>query len=109
MRNAGHRQTYLYAPGRDESRHSHTQRMAATTRAIQLTPIGIVSVPTVTRTWLINRRRCPIAKMPKSTLATRSPVPGEFIRLCKIARPFVSNGRCVLYHTSAERYCLHEY
>ena len=53
--------------------------MAATIRAIQLTPIGIVSVPTVTRAWLINRRRCPIAKMPKSTLATRSPVLGEFI------------------------------
>ena len=63
----------------EASRHSQTQRMAATIRAIQLTPIGIVSVPTVTRAWLINRTRCPIAKMPKSTLATRSPVLGEFI------------------------------
>jgi hypothetical protein len=26
---------------------------------------------------LINRRRCPIAKMPKKTLATRNPVFGE--------------------------------
>jgi hypothetical protein len=31
---------------------------------------------------LINRRRCPIAKMPKKTLATRNPVFGEFIRDC---------------------------
>ena len=53
--------------------------MRATINAIQLTPIGIVSVPTVTWAWLINRRRCPIAKMPKKTLATRNPVFGEVI------------------------------
>ena len=53
--------------------------MAATIRAIQLTPIGIVSVPTLTWAWLINRSRCAIAKMPKKTLATRNPVCGEFI------------------------------
>ena len=71
--------------------------MAATTRAIQLTAIGIVSVPTVTRAWLINRTRCPIAKMPKSTLATRSPVPGEFIsRLLKL-RGNLSGTMRVLY------------
>src|SRR6266550_1176757 len=110
MRNAGHRQTYLYAPGRDESRHSHTQRMAATIRAIQLTPIGIVSVPTVTWAWLINRRRCPIAKIPKKTLATRNPVCGEFISgLLKVARQFVSHNARALYRTSAERCCLHKY
>ncbi len=59
--------------------------MAATIRAIQLTPTGIVSVPTVTWAWLINRRRCPIAKMPKRTLAARNPFFGEFIsRLLKL-------------------------
>jgi hypothetical protein len=67
----------FHPPDREANRHSQTQRMAATTRAIQLTAIGIVSVPTVTRAWLINRRRCPIAKMPKKTLATRNPVFGE--------------------------------
>jgi hypothetical protein len=77
----------FHSPDREASRHSQTQRMAATTRAIQLTAIGIVSVPTVTRAWLINRTRCPIAKMPKSTLATRSPVPGEFISRCKNCAP----------------------
>jgi hypothetical protein len=64
---------------REESRHSHMHRMAATINPIQLTPIGIVSDPTVTWAWLINRRRWPIAKIPKIPLATRSPVLGEFI------------------------------
>jgi hypothetical protein len=66
-----------YQPLEFESRQNQTQRMRATINAIQLTPIGIVSVPTVTWAWLINRRRCPIAKMPKKTLATRNPVFGE--------------------------------
>jgi hypothetical protein len=52
--------------------------MAATINAIQLTPIGIVSVPTVTWAWLISRTRCAIAKTPKRTLATRNPIFGEF-------------------------------
>ena len=78
-------ETGFHAPDREASRHSHTQRMAATIRAIQLRPIGIVSVPTVTWAWLINRSRCPIAKIPKSTLATRNPIFGEFIsRLLKL-------------------------
>ena len=72
-------ETYLHPSELDESRHSHTQRMAAMIRAIQFRPIGIVSVPTVTWVLLINRRRCPIAKMPKKTLATRNPVLGEFM------------------------------
>ena len=37
-----------HVPARDESRHSHMQRMVATISAIQLRPIGIVSVLTVT-------------------------------------------------------------
>ena len=36
--------------------------MAATIKAIQLTPIGIVSVPTVTWAWLINRSEMPNCK-----------------------------------------------
>src|SRR5215471_3898200 len=69
---------------RDESRQSHMHRMAATISAIQLTPTGIDSVPTVTWAWLISRRRWPIAKIPKIMLATRRPVLGEFIsRLLK--------------------------
>ena len=52
--------------------------MPATIRAIQLRPIGIVSVATVTWAWLIRRSRCPIAKIPKRMLATRNPVFGEF-------------------------------
>jgi len=56
----------FHVPDREASRHSQTHRMAAMTRAIQLTAIGIVSVPTVTRAWLINRRRWPIAKMRKA-------------------------------------------
>jgi len=66
-------------PAREESRHNQMQRTTATINAIQLTPIGIVSVPTMTWTWLISRRRCPLAKMPKKTLATRNPIFGEFI------------------------------
>ena len=71
--------------------------MAATIRAIQLRPIGIVSVPTVTWAWLINRSRCPIAKIPKRTLATRNPIFGEFIsRLLKL-RDDLSATMRVLY------------
>ena len=66
-------------PAREESRHSQIQRTTATIKAIQLTPIGIVCVPTVTCALLISRRRCPIAKMPKIMLATRNPVFGEFM------------------------------
>jgi hypothetical protein len=66
-------------PSREASRHSHTQRMTATINAIQLTPIGIVIVPTVTCAWLISRTTCPTAKMAKITLATRNPVLGEFM------------------------------
>jgi len=74
-----------YQPLEFESRQNQRQRMRATISAIQLTPIGIVSVPTVTWAWLIKRRRCPIPKMPKKTLATRNPVFGEFIsRLLKL-------------------------
>ena len=62
-----------------ESRQNQMQRMRATISAIQLRPIGIVSVPTVTWAWFINRSRWPIAKIPKRTLATRSPVLGEFM------------------------------
>jgi len=40
----------LQIPDFDESRHIQIQRMAATMRAIQLIPIGIVCVPTVTWT-----------------------------------------------------------
>src|SRR5512132_3509136 len=84
--------------------------MAATIRAIQLTPIGIVSVPTVTWEWLINRRRCPIAKMPKKTLATRNPVFGEFISgLLKLRGDLSATNARALYRTSAERCCLHKY
>jgi hypothetical protein len=82
---------YHHLPKLDESRHSHTQSIAATIKAIQLTPIGIVSVPTLTWTWLISRRRCPIAKMPKKTPATRNPVFGEFIsRLLRLPRDLSS-------------------
>ena len=42
------RKNMFYAPVREASRRSHTQRVAATISAIQLRPIGIVSVPTVT-------------------------------------------------------------
>jgi hypothetical protein len=70
---------------REESRHSQTQRTTATISAIQLTPIGIASVPTVTCALLISRTRCPMAKMAKITLATRNPVLGEFMsRLLKL-------------------------
>ena len=71
--------------------------MAATIRAIQLRPIGIVSVPTVTWAWLINRRRCPIAKMPKKTLATRNPVFGEFMSGLSKSRGHLSATMRVLY------------
>src|SRR2546421_11482482 len=64
----------LQIPGLDESRHIQIQRMAATMRAIQLTFIGIVCVPTVTWRFLISRTRCPIAKIAKMMLATRNPV-----------------------------------
>jgi hypothetical protein len=53
--------------------------MAATMRAIQLTPIGIVCVPTVTWMFLISRRRCPIAKIAKMMHAMRNPVLWEFM------------------------------
>src|SRR5262249_52658696 len=101
--------TYLHPSDRDESRHSHTHRTAATINAIQLRPIGTVSVPTVTWAWLINRSRCPIAKMPKSTLATRNPVFGEFISRLLRLRGYLSAIMRALYRTSAERCCLHEY
>jgi hypothetical protein len=61
-------------PPPEASRHIQIQRMAATMRAIQLTPIEIVCVPTVTWTLLISRMRCPIAKIAKMMLATRNPV-----------------------------------
>jgi len=77
--NAENRGHHLHDADCEASRHSQTQRVAATIKAIQLRAIGIVSVPTVTWAWLINRIRCPTAKMPKRTLATRSPVLGEFI------------------------------
>ena len=71
--------------------------MRATINAIQLRPIGIVSVPTVTWALLINRRRCPIAKMPKKTLATRNPVFGELMsRLLKLRSDLSATMR-VLY------------
>ena len=66
-------------PAREESRHNQIQRTTARIIAIQLTPIGIVRVPTVTCALLISRTTCPIAKMAKITLATRNPIFGEFI------------------------------
>src|SRR4029077_3037858 len=55
------------------------------------------------------RSRCPIAKMPKSALATRNPVFGEFIgRLLKLRGDLAATMRA-LYRTSAERCCLHKY
>src|SRR5882757_6018605 len=47
--------------------------------------------------------------MPKKTLATRNPVFGEFInRLLKLRGDLSATMR-LLYHTSAERCCLHKY
>jgi hypothetical protein len=79
-----HQRTYLsmrllHVPEREASRHIQMQRMAATISATQLTPIGIVWLPTMTWACLISRRRWPMAKMPKMMLATRNPVFGEFM------------------------------
>jgi hypothetical protein len=54
--------------------------MAAMISAIQLKPIGMLWVPTVTWVCVISRHRCALAKIPKKTLATRNPVVGEFMR-----------------------------
>ncbi len=47
----------VHVPVRDESRHSQIQRMAATMSATQLTPIGMLQVPTATWACLISRTR----------------------------------------------------
>jgi hypothetical protein len=58
---------------------------------------SFVNVPKLTCAWLINRTRCPTAKMPKKTLATRNPVLGEFIsRLLKLCGD-LSGAMHVLY------------